>query len=60
VILTAAGLLAAEGHGPGRNPLWVNVILVVIVIGGLAAWRIRTVRKKPSAQRSDTGPAGQR
>lgn len=44
---TAAALLAT-GHGPGRNPWWVNVILVVVVLGGIGNWRLRTVRSKRS------------
>lgn len=52
----AAGLFA-EGHGPGRNPLWVNLVLVVLLIGGLIAWRVRAARKKRSTQQDDNGQA---
>ena len=54
-----AGLFAA-GHGPGRNSWWVNLILVVLVIGGLIAWRIRAARKKRSMKQDDYGRASER
>ena len=38
--------MAAAGHGPGRNPTWVNVLLVVLVLVAVSAWRIRTVRSR--------------
>ena len=59
ITVTAAGLFAANGHGPGRNPWWVNVMLVVLVIGVLIAWRLRAARKKRSRQQSEFGQAGE-
>lgn len=45
--------LAAEGHGPGRNPWWVNVILVAALAGGVVAWRIRVARRERSVEKSE-------
>ena len=55
----AAGLFA-EGHGPGRNPWWVNLILIVLVIGGLIAWRVRAAHKRRSMKQDDRGQASDR
>ena len=57
--LLAAGIVA-EGHGPGRNPWWVNVILVVLLIAGLIAWRVRAARKRRLMRQSGLGQAGER
>jgi hypothetical protein len=58
--MRAAVALFAEGHGPGRNPWWVNVILVVALIVGVVVWRIRAARKKRSTRRGDLRQGGGR
>jgi hypothetical protein len=58
--MRVAAALFAEGHGPGRNPWWVNVILVVALIGGVVVWRIRAARKQRSTRPDDLRQGGGR
>jgi hypothetical protein len=52
LVAVAAGVVA-EGHGPGRNPWWVNVSLVLALAVGVVAWRIRVARRKRADEQSE-------
>jgi membrane protein implicated in regulation of membrane protease activity len=45
----------AAGHGPARNPWWVNVILLVVIVAVLFGWRRRVLRRRRSAEQDHTG-----